>query len=195
MYTYTWYQWLTFFYLYCFLGWIFESSYVSILQHRRSTAASSGSRSCPFMQRSRYDALVSLPFSGQSDPDLSFRRRRRHRLEYLTGLAMESLFKIRYWDYSHKKYNVHGYICLEVLPILGRPDDPDDPHRPTVPSPGPSSRSPPDRISSLSPRVSAVFLYDTIVCHQRGSGSRPVLGGNGTIPQGAGKPPGSDLPP
>ena len=34
MYTYTWYQWLTFFYLYCFLGWIFESSYVSILQHR-----------------------------------------------------------------------------------------------------------------------------------------------------------------
>ena len=34
MYTYTWYQWLTFFYLYCFLGWIFESSYVSILQRR-----------------------------------------------------------------------------------------------------------------------------------------------------------------
>lgn len=32
MHVYTWYQWLTFFYLYCFFGWIFESSYVSILK-------------------------------------------------------------------------------------------------------------------------------------------------------------------
>ena len=32
MYTYTWYQWLTFFYLYCFFGWIFESTYVSLKQ-------------------------------------------------------------------------------------------------------------------------------------------------------------------
>ena len=34
MYSYTWYQWLTFFYLYCFAGWIFESAYVSILKKR-----------------------------------------------------------------------------------------------------------------------------------------------------------------
>ena len=34
MYTYTWYQWLTFFYLYCFFGWIFESTYVSLKQKR-----------------------------------------------------------------------------------------------------------------------------------------------------------------
>ena len=32
MYTYTWYQWLTFFYLYCFFGWIFGSTYVSSTQ-------------------------------------------------------------------------------------------------------------------------------------------------------------------
>lgn len=34
MHTYTWYQWLTFFYLYCFFGWIFESAYVSLLKRR-----------------------------------------------------------------------------------------------------------------------------------------------------------------
>lgn len=34
MYTYTWYQWLAFFYVYCFLGWIFESTYVSLKQKR-----------------------------------------------------------------------------------------------------------------------------------------------------------------
>ena len=34
MYEYTWYQWLSFFYIYCFFGWIFESTYVSLKQHR-----------------------------------------------------------------------------------------------------------------------------------------------------------------
>ena len=34
MYTYTWYQWLAFFYVDCFLGWIVESTYVSLKQKR-----------------------------------------------------------------------------------------------------------------------------------------------------------------
>ncbi|MFR6590551.1 MAG: putative ABC transporter permease, partial [Gallintestinimicrobium sp.] len=34
-------------------------------------------------------------------------------LEYITGVLMETLFKVRYWDYSHKKFNFQGQICLE----------------------------------------------------------------------------------
>ena len=33
-------------------------------------------------------------------------------LEYVTGVAMESLFKVRYWDYSNQKFNFQGQICL-----------------------------------------------------------------------------------
>lgn len=33
-------------------------------------------------------------------------------LEYVTGVTMEALFKIRYWDYSHNKFNFQGHICL-----------------------------------------------------------------------------------
>lgn len=33
-------------------------------------------------------------------------------LEYVTGAVMEALFTVRYWDYSYRKYNLHGYICL-----------------------------------------------------------------------------------
>ena len=33
-------------------------------------------------------------------------------LEYVTGYIMERLFKVRYWDYSSQKFNLHGYICL-----------------------------------------------------------------------------------
>ena len=33
-------------------------------------------------------------------------------LEYITGVLMEALFKVRYWDYSNQKLNFQGRICL-----------------------------------------------------------------------------------
>jgi len=33
-------------------------------------------------------------------------------LEYVTGVVMERLFRVRYWDYSNQKLNFRGYICL-----------------------------------------------------------------------------------
>lgn len=33
-------------------------------------------------------------------------------LEYVTGVTMEALFKVRYWDYSNQRFNFQGQICL-----------------------------------------------------------------------------------
>lgn len=33
-------------------------------------------------------------------------------LEYITGVCMEALFKVRYWNYSEKPFNFQGHICL-----------------------------------------------------------------------------------
>ena len=33
-------------------------------------------------------------------------------LEYVTGVVMEALFKVRYWDYSNQPFNFQGHICL-----------------------------------------------------------------------------------
>lgn len=33
-------------------------------------------------------------------------------LEYVTGVVMEALFKVRYWDYSNQKFNFQGRVCL-----------------------------------------------------------------------------------
>ncbi len=33
-------------------------------------------------------------------------------LELATGLAMEKIFKVRYWDYSSQKLQFKGYICV-----------------------------------------------------------------------------------
>lgn len=40
-------------------------------------------------------------------------------LEYLTSYFMEKLFKARWWDYSKKKYNINGRICLETIIPFG----------------------------------------------------------------------------
>lgn len=33
-------------------------------------------------------------------------------LEYLTSYLMEKIFKARWWDYSNRKFNLEGRICL-----------------------------------------------------------------------------------
>ena len=40
-------------------------------------------------------------------------------LEYITGTVMENLFGVRYWDYTDKKFNFRGRICLEATVLWG----------------------------------------------------------------------------
>lgn len=39
--------------------------------------------------------------------------------EYLTSYIMEKLFKARWWDYSHLKFNLNGRICLQNCILFG----------------------------------------------------------------------------
>lgn len=40
-------------------------------------------------------------------------------LEYFTSYFMGKLFKARWWDYSRRKFNVNGRICLEMMIPFG----------------------------------------------------------------------------
>lgn len=40
-------------------------------------------------------------------------------LEYFTSYFMEKVFKARWWDYSNKKFNINGRICLETMIPFG----------------------------------------------------------------------------
>lgn len=40
-------------------------------------------------------------------------------LEYATSFIMEKIFKARWWDYSSRKFNINGRICLETLIPFG----------------------------------------------------------------------------
>ena len=40
-------------------------------------------------------------------------------LEYLTSYVMEKLFKARWWDYSKRKFNLNGRVCLGTIIPFG----------------------------------------------------------------------------
>lgn len=113
MYTYTWYQWLMFFYLYCFFGWIFESTYVSI---RKKRFVNRGFMHAPMLPLYGSGAIiilfVAIPVRQYWYLVYLFGALAATLLEYVTGVAMEAMFKVRYWDYSNQKFNFQGQICL-----------------------------------------------------------------------------------
>lgn len=113
MYEYTWYQWLLFFFLYCFFGWIFESTYVSL---KTRHFVNRGFLRLPMLPLYGTGAVmmlwVSLPVKDNLFLVYIFGVIAATLLEYVTGWGMERLFKMKYWDYSCQRFNLNGYICL-----------------------------------------------------------------------------------
>lgn len=118
MYQYSITQWLFFFYVYCFLGWCFESAYVSLKSRR---PVNRGFMRGMFLPIYGCGAIMMLVVSG---PFQNFAVPQKYifiylagcvgatALEYVTGVTMEALFKVRYWDYSQNPFNFQGHICL-----------------------------------------------------------------------------------
>ena len=40
-------------------------------------------------------------------------------LEYLTSYFMEKIFHARWWDYSQRKFNINGRVCLNTIIPFG----------------------------------------------------------------------------
>ena len=40
-------------------------------------------------------------------------------VEYVTGWLLETLFHAKWWDYSDKKWNLHGRVCLQNSLLFG----------------------------------------------------------------------------
>lgn len=112
-YHYSTVDWLLFFYIYCFLGWCIESTYVSL--HKKKFV-NRGFMRGPFLPLYGSGAVlmlyVTIPVRGNLLLTFLVGGIAASILEYITGVCMESLFKVRYWDYSSKPLNFQGHICL-----------------------------------------------------------------------------------
>lgn len=115
MYSYTMTQWLFLFYFYCFLGWCVESVYVS-LKERPPHFINRGFMRGPFLPLYGSGAIMMLVVSAPFQDNLFLTYVAgcigATILEYITGVIMEALFKMRYWDYSNQPFNFQGHICL-----------------------------------------------------------------------------------
>ena len=112
---YTVSQWLIFFFIYCFLGWVWECCYVSV---RKRKWVNRGFLHGPFLPIYGSGAIVIL-ISTIAVKDIVplvflFGMVSSTILEFCTGCCMEKLFGVRYWDYSNLPLNFKGHICFFI---------------------------------------------------------------------------------
>ena len=107
---YTQSQWLLLFFLYCVAGWVWESLYVSI---RKRSWVNRGFLHGPWLPIYGTGAILILftTLPCQEDLPLTFLvgMVTATLLEGATGMAMEQIFHMRWWDYSDKPLNWKGY--------------------------------------------------------------------------------------
>lgn len=108
-------QWVLLFFVYCFLGWVWESCYVSLKQREW---VNRGFLYGPWLPIYGFGAIAILLATLRFQESLALvflaGMTAASLLELFTGWLMEKLFHMRYWDYSHLPLNLNGYICLPV---------------------------------------------------------------------------------
>lgn len=126
MHSYTVSQWLLFFFWYCFLGWIWESVYVSCLKaykNKKWKWINRGFLNGPLLPIYGTAAIVillaTIPFKDSVPLIYCFGMLAATSLELITGSTMERIFHVKYWDYSNLPLNFHGYICFFVSLFWG----------------------------------------------------------------------------
>ncbi len=114
------YQVFYIFFIYSFIGWLYESILVSI---RKKTFVNRGFLNGPVLPiYGTGGILIYLIFWDCRDQLLILYVGScllATVLEYVTSWVMEKLFHTRWWDYSTYRYHLQGRICLSVSLLWG----------------------------------------------------------------------------
>ena len=105
---------------YSFLGWCGEMVYCSLGQGK--LCEKRGFLNGPLCPIYGHGALLVLTaLGGSANPLGTFTAGAglTSAVEYVTSYLMEKLFHMRWWDYSHKRWNLNGRVCLQNSTIFG----------------------------------------------------------------------------
>ena len=105
---------------YSFLGWCGEMVYCSLGQGK--LCEKRGFLNGPLCPIYGHGALLVLTaLGGSANPLVTFTAGAvlTSAVEYVTSYLMEKLFHMRWWDYSHKRWNLNGRVCLQNSTIFG----------------------------------------------------------------------------
>lgn len=113
-------DYIFYFFFYSFIGWFFESCYCSIRPKKWINRGFLRGPLCPIYGTGALVIMTLLIPLRELTPYLYLNELIIFlvgmvvcdMVEYMTSFIMEKLFNARWWDYSNKKYNLHGRICL-----------------------------------------------------------------------------------
>ncbi len=104
---------ITYFIIYSFFGWAMESIVRSVIERK---LINTGFLKGPFCPIYGIGATIMFLFLDgfQNKPILLFSIAIIVLTvwEYIVGVLLETIFHTKYWDYSNKKFNFQGRICL-----------------------------------------------------------------------------------
>ena len=100
------------FWLYSFLGWLMETTRVSLQSKRFINRGFLMGPYCPIYGTGGVLLLVLSPY--KDSPFLVFILSIVicSIIEYLTSYILEMIYKVRWWDYSNRMFNLNGRVCL-----------------------------------------------------------------------------------
>ena len=105
---------------YSFLGWCGEMVYCSLGQGK--LCEKRGFLNGPLCPIYGHGALLVLAALGDCpNPLVTFAAGAvlTSAVEYVTSCLMEKLFHMRWWDYSHRRWNLNGRVCLKNSVLFG----------------------------------------------------------------------------
>jgi len=105
--------------IYSISGWIYESILCSIRERKFINRGFLNGPYCPIYG---FGAVIDIIFLGKlKNPTTIFFAGAilACSLEYFTSWAMEKLFHARWWDYSNRRFNIKGRICLLGAVVFG----------------------------------------------------------------------------
>ena len=114
------YEIFAYFFIYSFLGWVVEVAFHAVTQGKFVNRGFLNGPVCPIYGVGMTVILLVLGewatkywlvfLLGVAFPTL---------IELVTGWALEKFFHDKWWDYSSRKFNLKGYICLEFSLLWG----------------------------------------------------------------------------
>ena len=111
---------LLLFFIYSMIGWLCESIYCSVPAKKFINRGFLNGPLCPvygvggllviWLLTPVQGSLPLLFLAGVLVTSL---------VEYVTGFLLETLFHTKWWDYSRKRWNIHGRVCLQNSLLFG----------------------------------------------------------------------------
>lgn len=118
---YNYYNLFLLFFVYSFIGYIVESISVSIME--KKVVLNRGFLVGPYIPIFGYGSMAMIltlqKYKGDIIALFIMSMTVCLTIEYLCSLIAEKIFHLRWWDYSDKKFNINGRICLKNGVLFG----------------------------------------------------------------------------